>query len=68
MLPEKFGGRGISETQNIEKELLDLATRELLVTLGERVSILWLRKKLDYNGFKKYRQLFQEVCLQKREE
>ena len=38
------------------------------MTPGERVSILWLRKKPDYNGFKKYRQLFQEVGLQKREE
>ena len=47
---------------------MDLATRELLVTLGDGVSILWLKKKPDYNGFKKYRQLFQEVGLQKKEE
>lgn len=63
---EVWEKRHFRDTEYRKRESLDLATRELLVTLGERVSILWLRKKLDYNGFKKYRQLFQEVGLQKR--
>ena len=65
---EAWGKRYFRDTQYRKRQSLDLATGELLVTLGERVSISWLRKKPDYNGFKKYRQLFQEVGLQKREE
>lgn len=59
MVPEKpREKRRFKDTEDRKGYSLDLATRELLVTPGEGVSILWLSKKPDYNGLKRYSQLF----------